>query len=199
MTDYAMIRYETNTVRRVVKDIKPHKNAYTVIYPTISETDLTHIISLNPINLWEVDNTNKEVTATYSIIPKDFNNEKNKVLEKIRQTRKDLSDNTILTLQYETDIIFTTKTDRKTRDDIKDISQQFRDGIRQEVNWEYEPHQWVLIDLNIAEFIWESIIDYRDLVFSKQFELEDQINNLDNDFQELKNINDGFYNYFKEN
>lgn len=199
MTDYAMIRYETNTIRRIVKDIKPHPNAYTVIYPTITETELTHNISLNSINQWEVNNINKEVTATYSIIPKDFNNEKTKIIEKIRQTRKELSENTTLTIQYESDMIFTTKTDRKTRDDIKDILQQFKEGIRQQINWEYKPHQWILINKDISELIWESIIDYRNLVFSKQFELEEKINNLNNDFQELDNINNNIYNYFKEN
>ena len=197
MTDYAMLRYETNTVRKVVEVIKPHPNALPVEYPTPGETELTHIISLNPIELWEVDNEYNKVIATYSIIPKNFNNEKEKILETIRNIRKDKINNTILTINYETDLIFTTKTDRSTRNDIRDVVLQFRDNLRDKVYWEYDAHKWVYLDGELSELIWKTITDYRDSMFTRQFELEDEINNLDDTgFQELYDINDKSYNYY---
>ena len=203
MVDYAMIRYENNTVRKIVKNIKPHPNALPVEYPIPEETELTHIISLNPTDLWKIDSENDKVIATYSMILKDFNNEKDKVFAKIRDTRKEKLNTKILTiLNADTGTTFTVTPDRKTRDDIRDIVLQFRDknNSRRVVHWEYGAHKWVCLDTknNLSELIWKTICDYRDLMFSKQFELENEINGLDNnDFQELYNINIKSYNYFE--
>jgi len=201
MTDYAMIRYENNTVRKIVKNIKPHPKALPIEYPVPEETELSHIISLNPIDLWKVDSVNNKVIATYSMVLKNFNNEKDKVLTKIRDMRKEKLNTKILSIfNVETDMAFTVTPNRKTRDDIKDIILQFRDNLRDEVYWEYEAHKWVLLNTinKLSELIWKSIVDYRDLMFAKQFELENKINNLDdNNFQELSNINIKSYNYFE--
>src|SRR6056297_1731246 len=78
MTDYAMIRYETNTVRRIVKGKKPHPNARPIQYPKLDVTNLTHDIKEAPLYKWEV--LEDKVIAKYDIKKKDFEKEKDKVI-----------------------------------------------------------------------------------------------------------------------
>lgn len=68
-----------------------------------------------------------------------------------------------------------TRTDRATRDDVRDVLDQLSSSDVAEVHWEYKPHDWALLDQAKAEALLSAIRTHRSSAFQRQHDLEQQI------------------------
>src|SRR6056297_391966 len=186
MTDYAMIRYENNTVRKIVKNKKPHPNARPVEYPKLDVTNLTHDINEAPLYKWEV--LENKVIAKYDIKKKDFEKEKEKALSIIDFRIKQKYNN--YNINYKNfDIIIDQKCIERLllKKTILELDKE------REINWKINNH--------ILRLKYNDIIDLLTLIdnklneyFDKYSEIVESINMLKNDdFQGLSDIKSQYF------
>jgi len=180
MTDYAMIRYENNTVRKIVKNKKPHPNARPVEYPKLDVTNLTHDINEAPLYKWEV--LENKVIAKYDIKKKDFEKEKDKVISFIESKIKQRYDHTINYRQFKIVV------DQKCIERLLLKKTILELDKSREVNWKINDN---ILKLNYNDIIELLILidDKLNEYFDKYSQIVDEINSLEfEDFQGLKDI-----------
>src|SRR6056297_2191425 len=186
MTDYAMIRYENNTVRRFVKDNKPHPNARPVEYPKLDIDDSLYNIELKPYDEWDV--LDDKVIAKYDIIERDFEEEKEKILDIVNSKLKQKYNN--YNINYKNfDIIIDQKCIERLllKKTILELDKE------REINWKVNNH--------ILRLKYNDIIDLLTLIdnklneyFDKYSEIVESINMLKNDdFQGLSDIKSQYF------
>ena len=191
MSKFAML--DRNGKVRRVSNVKPHATALPVEYPDLSEYDrVVYSIKQKPMKQWDVKQD--KVVVTYDIRERRFSTEKGNRLERIRDTRKRIADGGT-TFEQE-DVKLKTRTDRNTRDDVRDLYEQFKEGVRTEdITWEYEPHQWETLNQEKAKTLWEVIVTHRDEAYKNQKNLEEEVNAIEGeDLHALSdvNINEGW-------
>ncbi|MEF8982274.1 DUF4376 domain-containing protein [Thiohalorhabdus sp.] len=151
---------------------KPHESALPVEYPDLSDVDrITDSVVQNPPEEWDVYSDYVEVTHTIEAYDVDKHREIKR--KQAREMRKEVEDSGT-TFDYDGETL-ETRTDRTTRDDVKDVKEQIDAGVVTEVDWEFQPHEWTTLDGAKADKLLSVIREHRRLAFDRQAELESEL------------------------
>jgi len=186
VTDYAMIRYENNTVRRIVKNKKPHPNALPIEYPVLLNT-LTHDIKLTDCSQWEV--LEDKVIAKYDIQKKDFEKEKREVLTTIKSKLKQIYNHTYINYKG-SDIIIDHKCVQRLllKKTVLELDKT------KEITWKFN-NDFLKLNYNDIIKILVMVDDKLNNYYDKYSELINDINDLKNDdFEKLQIIQNQYLN-----
>ena len=190
--NYALIRKEDNTIRRIVNSkVKPTKTALPIEYKTFDQKlFLSNEIIQNEFDKWEV--LSDKVVVTYEFISKDYNLEKQKVLDNIRSQRKNLEYKDI-SFNYDNQELTISINDKTlNRLLLKKITFETDPNLIS-VDWELQPYEWTTLDLDKTIFLINLINKHFEYCFSKSKELELLVNEIEeNDFESLFNFEINF-------
>lgn len=100
--------------------------------------------------------------------------EKDRAMSMIRSQRRRIADGGTL-FDFEVETSLETRTDRTTRDDVRDVKEQMAEEEISEVPWEYKPHAWATLDQEKADKLLKTIRKHRADAFSRQRQLEEDL------------------------
>mgnify|MGYP006427180581 CR=1 FL=1 len=150
----------------------------------VTFNSVTQFIEKKPNSEWTIESD--RVIVTYNIINKDLSEEKQKLLDQIKQIRnKTIFNGISVTINGQT---LNIKSDNET---ISRVDQARLDSKERPTNWKkrwkFASGVWADIDATQIETIRSKIADHVEASFQNEEQLENQINNATS-IQDLSNI-----------